>query len=74
MTERIGNPESTSDDPFGHRLQQPRIPFIHLHPLHPSASPSSICIPFIRLEKLAQAPVPTPDRAHMCYAASINET
>jgi hypothetical protein len=27
--------EPTSDDPLGHRLQQPRIPSIHLHPLHP---------------------------------------
>jgi hypothetical protein len=23
------------DDPLGHRFQQPRIPFIHLHPAHP---------------------------------------
>jgi hypothetical protein len=30
MTERMGNPERTSDDPLGHRLQQPRIPFIRL--------------------------------------------
>ncbi|MGD0108610.1 MAG: hypothetical protein ABSC06_31905 [Rhodopila sp.] len=35
MTERIGNPESTPDDPLGHRLQQTRIPSIHLHPSHP---------------------------------------
>ena len=35
MTERIGDPESTPDDPPGHRLQQPRIPFIHLHPANP---------------------------------------
>jgi hypothetical protein len=34
-SERIGNPESTQNDPSGHRLQQPRIPFIHLHPAHP---------------------------------------
>jgi hypothetical protein len=38
MTERIGNPESAPNDPFGHRLEQPRasrsstrIPFIPLH-------------------------------------------
>ena len=35
MTEPIGNPESTADDPPSHRLQQPRIPCIHLHPDHP---------------------------------------
>jgi hypothetical protein len=35
MTERVGNPESTADDPPSHRLQQPPIPFIHLHPAHP---------------------------------------
>ena len=35
MTERIGNPESTPNDPLGQRLQQPRIPSIHLHPLYP---------------------------------------
>jgi hypothetical protein len=35
-TERIANPESTTNDPLSHRLQQPRIPFIHLHPAHPS--------------------------------------
>jgi hypothetical protein len=28
----LGNPESISGDPLGRRLQQPRIPFIHLHP------------------------------------------
>ena len=33
MTERIGNPESAPNDPLGQRLQQPRISFIHLHPL-----------------------------------------
>jgi hypothetical protein len=32
MSERIGNPESAPNDPFSRRLQQPRIPFIHLHP------------------------------------------
>jgi hypothetical protein len=32
MTEPIRNPEPKSDDPKGHRQQQPRIPFIHLHP------------------------------------------
>jgi hypothetical protein len=37
------------------------------------ASPPSICIPFIRLEKLAFSPVPTSDGTHMRYAASINE-
>jgi hypothetical protein len=35
MTKRIGNPKSTPNDPFGHRLQRPRIPFIHLHPANP---------------------------------------
>jgi hypothetical protein len=34
MTERIGDPESTADDPPGHRLQQPRISFIRMHPDH----------------------------------------
>ena len=32
MTERAGNPKSAPNSPPGHRLQQPRIPFIHLHP------------------------------------------
>jgi hypothetical protein len=35
MTERIGNPERTPNDPLGQRLQQPRIPSINLHPLYP---------------------------------------
>jgi hypothetical protein len=35
MTKRVGNPECTADDPLGHRLQQPSIPFIHLHPADP---------------------------------------
>jgi hypothetical protein len=35
MTERIGNAENSPNDPFGHRLQQPGIPF------HPSTSRSS---------------------------------
>jgi hypothetical protein len=35
MTERIGDPERSADDPPSHRPQQPRIPFIHLHPAHP---------------------------------------
>jgi hypothetical protein len=35
-TEHIGNFEGTADDPFAHRLPQPRIPL-----LHPSASRSS---------------------------------
>jgi hypothetical protein len=36
LTERIGNPESVPNDPLGHRLQQQRIPAIHLHPIHPA--------------------------------------
>ena len=35
MTERIGSPESTPNDPLGHQQQQPHIPFIHLHPANP---------------------------------------
>jgi hypothetical protein len=35
MTERIGNPECASDDPFSHWYQQQGIPFIHLHPADP---------------------------------------
>jgi hypothetical protein len=35
MVWRIGNPESTEGAPPGHRPDQPRIPFIHLHPAHP---------------------------------------
>ena len=35
MTERIGNSESTADDPPSHRLRQPRISCIRLHPDHP---------------------------------------
>jgi hypothetical protein len=37
------------------------------------ASPPSICIPLIRLEKPALASVPTPDQARMSYTASVNE-
>jgi hypothetical protein len=55
--ERIGNRESTRNDPFGHRRQQPRIPFISL----------------IRLKKPALAFVPAPDGAQMSYAAGIDE-
>jgi hypothetical protein len=35
MTERIGNLKSTPNDPIGHRQQQPRIAFIHLHSADP---------------------------------------
>jgi hypothetical protein len=35
VTERIGNPESAPNDPLGHRIQQQRIPCIHLHPIQP---------------------------------------
>jgi hypothetical protein len=35
ITERVGNPESAPNDPRGRRLQQQRIPCIHLHPVHP---------------------------------------
>jgi hypothetical protein len=61
MAERIGNRET--------------------HPMIRSAtgcnnraSPSSICIPLIRLKKKpALASVPTPDRARMAYTASGDE-
>jgi hypothetical protein len=35
IAERNANPESTPNNPLGHSHQQPRIPFIHLHPAHP---------------------------------------
>nr|WP_254073051.1 hypothetical protein [Acidisphaera sp. S103] len=35
VTERISNPKSSPNDPFGDRLPQSRIPFIHLHPANP---------------------------------------
>src|SRR5450432_4099216 len=60
MTERIGNPESAPNDPHGHRLQQQRIPSIHLHPIHPPYKP-------------VLASVPTPDGARMSHAANVNE-
>jgi hypothetical protein len=47
-------------DPLGHRLQQPRIPCIHLHPIHPPKKP-------------VLASVPTPDGAQMSYIANVNE-
>jgi hypothetical protein len=39
--ERIGKPKSTPHDPFGHRPQQPQIPFIDLHPAH---LPEKTCV------------------------------
>jgi hypothetical protein len=48
MTERIGDPESASDDPLGDRSNN-------------RASPSSICIPSIRLRKPALTSVWTHD-------------
>jgi len=58
MIERIGIREQTSDEVTG-----------------PSdrASPPSICIPCIRLEKLALKPLPTPGGAHVCNTASIDK-
>ncbi|MEA2769811.1 MAG: hypothetical protein QOD93_2773, partial [Acetobacteraceae bacterium] len=37
------------------------------------ASPPSICIPLIRLNKPVLASVPTPDGARMSYVANVNE-
>ena len=35
ITERIGNPERTQNDPLDNRPQQRRIPFIRLNPADP---------------------------------------
>jgi hypothetical protein len=43
MTERVGSPKSTPNDPLGHRQQQ-------------RASPASICIPLISLRNLPWRP------------------
>jgi hypothetical protein len=39
MTERIGNPKRTLNDPLGHRRQQPGIPFISPYPADPPEKP-----------------------------------
>jgi hypothetical protein len=60
MTERIGNPESTLNDPLGQRPSN-------------QTSPPSICIPLIRLKKPVLGSVPTPDGAQLYYIANVNE-
>ena len=40
VAERIGNPESKSDDPLGQRIQQPLIPLIHLNLAYPALKAS----------------------------------